>query len=56
MSFGNQVAYMDLYIFKGHKFYKTGKLSSEVCQIPKNRSMQILFKSTPERRTIKTMS
>ena len=31
-SFGNHVADMDLYIFKGNKFYETGKLSIKVYQ------------------------
>ena len=51
MSFGNHVAYMDLYIFKGNKFYETGKLSIKVYQ----KSFCIPFKSTHPRHTIKNI-
>ena len=53
MSFGNHVAYMNLYIFKGNKFYETGKLSIKVYQKPENRYMYIPFKSAHPRYTIK---
>jgi len=53
MSFGNHVAYMDLYIFKGNKFYETGKLSIKVYQKPENRYMYIPYKSAHPRHTIK---
>ena len=52
-SFGNHVAYMDLYIFKGNKFYETGILSIKVYQKPENRYMYIPFKSAHPRHTIK---
>ena len=32
LSLGNHIAYMDLYIFKGNKFYETGKSSIKVHQ------------------------
>ena len=34
MSFGNHVAYMNLYTFNGNKFYETGTLSIKVYQKP----------------------
>ena len=36
INFGNHVAYMELYIFKGNKFYETGKLSILVYQNQKS--------------------
>ena len=53
MSFGNHVAYMDLYIFKGNEFYETGKLSIKVYQKPENRYMYIPYKSAHPRHAIK---
>ena len=44
---------MDLYIFKGNKFYETGKLSIKVYQKPENRYMYIPYKSAHPRHTIK---
>ena len=51
--FGNQVAFMDLYIFKGINFHINGKLSIKVYQKPENRYMYIPFKSAHPRHTIK---
>ena len=52
-SFGNHVAFMDLYIFKGINFHIDGKLSIKVYQKPENRYMYIPFKSAHPRHTIK---
>ena len=51
--FGNKVAFMDLYIFKGNNFFNTGKLSIKVYQKPENRYMYIPYKSAHPRHTIK---
>ena len=51
--FGNNVAFMDLHIFKGEKFYNEGKLSIKVYQKPKNKYMYIPYKSAHPRHTIK---
>ena len=51
--FGNHVAFMDLYIFKGINFHINGKLSIKVYQKPENRYMYIPFKSAHPRHTIK---
>ena len=51
--FGNKVAFMDLYIFKGNNFFITGKLSIKVYQKPENRYMYIPYKSAHPRHTIK---
>ena len=51
--FGNHVAFMDLYIFKGIDFHFKGKLSIKVYQKPENRYMYIPFKSAHPRHTIK---
>ena len=53
VSFGNHVACMDLYIFKGSKFFETGNLSVKVYQKPKINSMYILYKSPHLRQSIK---
>ena len=53
IEFGNHVAYMDLYIFKGDKFYEIGILSIKVYQKPENRYMYIPYKSAHPRHTIK---
>ena len=42
--FGNQVAFMDLYIYKGKEFHINGKLSIKVYQKPENKYMYIPFK------------
>ena len=52
-TFGNRVAYMDLYIFKGNNFFHTGMLSIKVYQKPENRYMYIPYKSAHPRHTIK---
>ena len=52
-TFGNHVAYMDLYIFKGNKFFDTGILSINVYQKPENCYMYIPYKSAHPRHTIK---
>ena len=52
-TFGNHVAYMDLYIFKGNNFFDTGILSIKVYQKPENRYMYIPYKSAHPRHTIK---
>ena len=52
-TFGNSVAYMDLYIFKGNNFLHTGMLSIKVYQKPENRYMYIPYKSAHPRHTIK---
>ena len=52
-TFGNYVAYMDLYIFKGNNFLDTGILSIKVYQKPANRYMYIPYKSAHTRHTIK---
>jgi len=51
-NFGNQVAFMDLYIFKGTDFHINGKLSIKVYQKPENRYMYVSFKSAHPRHTI----
>ena len=51
--FGNNVAFMDLHIFKGEKFYNEGKLSIKVYQKPENKYMYIPYKSAHPRHTIK---
>ena len=51
--FGNHVAFMDLYIFKGINFHINGKLSIKIYQKPENRYMYIPFKSAHPRHTIK---
>ena len=55
-TFGNYVAYMDLYIFKGNNFLDTGILSIKVYQKPANRYMYIPYKNAHTRHTIKNMS
>ena len=52
-TFGNRVAYMDLYIFKGNNFLHNGMLSIKVYQKPENRYMYIPYKSAHPRHTIK---
>ena len=52
-TFGNYVACMDLYIFKGNNFLDTGILSIKVYQKPANRYMYIPYKSAHTRHTIK---
>ena len=52
-TFGNYVAYMDLYIFKGNNFLDTGILSIKVYQKPANRYMYIPNKNAHTRHTIK---
>ena len=52
-SFGNHVACMDLYIFKGNKFHETGILSIKVYQKPEKYYIYIPYKSTHPRHTIK---
>ena len=42
-TFGNYVAYMDLYIFKGNNFLDTGILSIKVYQKPANRYMYTVY-------------
>ena len=54
-TFGNYVAYMDLYIFKGNNFFVTGILSIKVYQKPENRYMYIPYKSAHPRHTIKKL-
>ena len=44
---------MDLYIFKGNKFYEIGKLSIKVYQKPENRYLYIPYKRAHPRHTIK---
>ena len=44
---------MDLYIFKGEKFYNGGKLSIIVYQKPENKYMYIPYQSAHPRHTIK---
>ena len=44
---------MDLYIFKGNKFYETGILSIKVYQKSENCSMYIPYKSAHPKHTIK---
>jgi len=51
--FGNQVAFMDLYIYKGKEFHINGKLSIKVYQKPENKYMYIPYKSAHPRHTIK---
>ena len=51
--FGNNVAFMDLHIFKGEKFYNEGKLSIKVYQKPENKYIYIPYKSAHPRHTIK---
>ena len=51
--FGNNVAFMDLHIFKGENFYNGGKLSIKVYQKPENKYMYIPYKSAHPRHTIK---
>ena len=51
--FGNHVAFMDLYIYKGNKFLIDGTLSIKVFQKPENKYMYIPFKSAHPRHTIK---
>ena len=51
--FGNKVAFMDFYTFKGNNFYITGKLSIKVYQKPENRYMYIPYKCAHARHTIK---
>ena len=53
MSFGNHVAYMDLYMFKDKKLNETRELSIKVYQKPKNRYLYIPHKSAGPRHTIK---
>ena len=51
--FGNNVAFVDLKIFKGENFYNGGKLSIKVYQKPENKYMYIPYKSAHPRHTIK---
>ena len=51
--FGNNVAFMDLHIFKGKYFFITGKLSIKVYQKPENHCMYIPYKTAHPRHTIK---
>ena len=44
-SFGNHVAYMDLHVFKGNKFYEWGKLSIKVYQKSENRYVYVSYKA-----------
>ena len=52
-TFGNYVAYMDLYIFKGNNFLDTEILSIKVYQKLANRYMYIPYTSAHTRHTIK---
>ena len=54
-TFGNHVAYMDLYIFKGNKFFYTGILSIKVYQKPENHYMYITYINAHPRHTIKKL-
>jgi len=45
-SFGNHVAFMDLYIFKRINFHIDGKLSIKVYQKPENRHIYIFLLKT----------
>ena len=51
--FGNHIAFMNLYIYKGNKFFIDGTLSIKVFQKPENKYMFIPFKSAHPRHTIK---
>ena len=51
--FGNNVAFMDLHIFKRENFYNGGKLRIKVYQKPENKYMYIPFKSAHLSHTIK---
>ena len=44
-SFGNNVEFMDLYIYKGEKFYTSGILDFKIFQKEINRYMYIPYKS-----------
>ena len=52
-SFGNHVEYMDLYIYKGDKFYESGFLDFKIFQKDINRYMYIPSKSGHTSHTIK---
>ena len=49
-AFGNHVAYMDLYIFKGNNCFDIGILSIKVYQKPENRYMYIPYKNNHPRK------
>ena len=51
-TFGNSVAYIDLYIFKGNNFLDTGMLSIKVHHKPANRYVYIPYKSAHTRQKI----
>ena len=52
-SFGNNVEFMDLYIYKGEKFYTSGILDFKIFQKDINRYMYIPYKSGHVTHTIK---
>jgi len=52
-SFGNHVEFMDLYIYKGEKFYTSGILDFKIFQKEINRYMYIPYKSGYVSHTIK---
>ena len=53
-SFGNHVEFMDLYIYKGDKFYTSGILDFKIFQKDINRYISIRCKSGHVSHTIKT--
>jgi hypothetical protein len=52
-SFGNSAEYMDIYIYKGEKFFSTGLLDFRIFQKEINRCMYIPSKSGHVTHTIK---
>ena len=55
-SFGNHVEFMDLYIYKGDKFYESGFLDFKIYQKEINRYMYIPYKVVRFPTPLKTMS
>ena len=55
-SFGNHVEFMDLYIYKGEKFYESGFLDFKIYQKGINRYMYIPYKVVRFPTPLKTMS
>ena len=51
--YGNDVHFMDLFIFKGERFYVDGKLDVSVFQKEENKYMYIPAKSGHAKHTIK---
>ena len=55
-SFGNHVEFMDLYIYKGEKFYTSGILDFKIFQKEINRCMYIPYKSGHVSHTINPLT